>query len=197
VTTGPDPAPPARDDGAGATGGGAAPRGTGAARRSGKGQDARGQAGRGQGSGQGSGKDQGAGKGRAGGKARGQGDAQGGKRRGEGQAAKGRRQGAKGQSQAGRSSGRGRHEPSRRDHADETAAQLAGPLQKVLRRLPETQRRVLELRMGLADGHPHDLADTARELGLSLGETREIEKRAFEHIREAIPLQQLQRFLAP
>jgi two-component system, sensor histidine kinase PdtaS len=67
----------------------------------------------------------------------------------------------------------------------------------VLGRLPETQRRVLELRMGLADGHPHDLADTARELGLSLGEAREIEQRAFEHIREAIPLQQLQRFLAP
>jgi hypothetical protein len=193
VTTGPDPAPPAPDVGGGAAGGGAAPRGTGAPRRSGKGQGAKGQAGRGQGSG----KDQGAGKGRAGGKARGQGDAQGGKRQGEGQAAKGRRQGAKGQGQAGRSAGRGRHDPARRDHADETAAQLAGPLQKVLRRLPETQRRVLELRMGLADGHPHDLADTARELGLSLGETREIEKRAFEHIREAIPLQQLQRFLAP
>lgn len=49
--------------------------------------------------------------------------------------------------------------------------------------------------MGLVDGHPHDLADTARELGLSLSEAREIEQRAFEHIREAIPLQQLQRFL--
>ncbi len=49
--------------------------------------------------------------------------------------------------------------------------------------------------MGLVDGHPHDLADTARELGLSMGEAREIEQRAFEHIREAIPLQQLQRFL--
>jgi DNA-directed RNA polymerase sigma subunit (sigma70/sigma32) len=78
---------------------------------------------------------------------------------------------------------------------DETVAQLAGPLQKVLGRLPETQRRVLELRMGLVDGHPHDLADTARELGLSLSEAREIERRAFEHIREAIPIQQLQRFL--
>jgi DNA-directed RNA polymerase sigma subunit (sigma70/sigma32) len=49
--------------------------------------------------------------------------------------------------------------------------------------------------MGLVDGHPHDLSDTARELGLSLSEARDIEKRAFEHIREAIPLQQLQRFL--
>jgi DNA-directed RNA polymerase specialized sigma24 family protein len=78
---------------------------------------------------------------------------------------------------------------------DETVSELAGPLRKVLDRLPETQRKVLELRMGLVDGHPHDLADTARTLGLSLSEARDIEKRAFEHIREAIPLQQLQRFL--
>lgn len=78
---------------------------------------------------------------------------------------------------------------------NETIQQLTGPLQKVLARLPATQRKVLELRMGLVDGHPHDLADTARELGLSLSEARDIEQRAFAHIREAVPLQQLQRFL--
>lgn len=78
---------------------------------------------------------------------------------------------------------------------DDTVAKLSGPLQKVLARLPETQRRVLELRMGLADGHPHDLADTARALGLSMSEAREIEQRAFAHIREAVPLEQLQRLL--
>jgi hypothetical protein len=78
---------------------------------------------------------------------------------------------------------------------NETVQQLTGPLQRVLARLPETQRKVLELRMGLADGHPHDLADTARELGLSLSEARDIEQRAFGYIREAVPLQQLQRFL--
>ncbi|MEX0592797.1 MAG: sigma factor-like helix-turn-helix DNA-binding protein [Nitriliruptoraceae bacterium] len=83
----------------------------------------------------------------------------------------------------------------RRDGIDETVAQLAGPLQRVLARLPETQRRVLELRMGLVDGHPHDLADTARTLSLSLSEAREIEERAFAHIREVVPLAQLQRFL--
>ncbi|MEX2487788.1 MAG: sigma factor-like helix-turn-helix DNA-binding protein [Nitriliruptoraceae bacterium] len=82
--------------------------------------------------------------------------------------------------------------------ADETVAQLAGPLQRVLQRLPETQRKVLELRMGLQDGHPHDLSDTAEALGLSMSEAREIEARAFAHIRDAIParqLKQLQRFL--
>lgn len=101
-----------------------------------------------------------------------------------------------GQAHRGRTAqGQGARRGPRRDDPDDPVATLTGPLQKVLARLPETQRKVLELRMGLVDGHPHDLADTARSLGLSLSEARDIEKRAFEHIREAIPLQQLQRFL--
>lgn len=74
-------------------------------------------------------------------------------------------------------------------------SRLSGPLKSVLERLPATQREVLELRMGLRDGHPHDLADTARTLGLSMSEARDIEQRAFEHIREVVPLGQLQRLL--
>ena len=97
------------------------------------------------------------------------------------------------QSKAGGSKQRRGGRPQNTEN--DKVTQLAGPLERVLKRLPETQRRVLELRMGLTDGHPHDLADTARELGLSMSEAREIEKRAFEHIREAVPLQQLQRFL--
>jgi DNA-directed RNA polymerase sigma subunit (sigma70/sigma32) len=104
------------------------------------------------------------------------------------------------------SSGHGRKQPASGDRRrgakpgaareeQDPAAQLAAPLKRVLQRLPETQRRVLELRMGLTDGHPHDAADAARVLGISLGELREIEARAFERIREVIPLQQLQRFL--
>lgn len=73
--------------------------------------------------------------------------------------------------------------------------QLGRRLRKVLGRLPAAQRQVLELRMGLKDGHPHDLADTARELSLSLSEARDIERRAFTHIREAIPVEHLHRFL--
>lgn len=76
-------------------------------------------------------------------------------------------------------------------------AALSGPLGRVLDRLPETQRRVLELRMGLRDGHPHTLADTARELGLGQAEAREIEARAFDHIREVVPLDQLGKLLDP
>jgi hypothetical protein len=127
------------------------------------------------------------------------GEGQGGKgRAGKGQAAKGqggRGQGGKGQGGKGQGGkGQGGKRPAPTGEND-TVQQLTGPLQRVLSRLPETQRKVLELRMGLADGHPHDLADTARALGLSLSEAREIEQRAFGYIREAVPLQQLQRFL--
>lgn len=121
---------------------------------------------------------------------------------GKGKAKQGQGQGKQGQGQGKQAQGKGRSgggpggkHGARRDQQDDPVAKLTGPLQKVLARLPETQRKVLELRMGLVDGHPHDLADTARTLGLSLSEARDIEKRAFEHIREAIPLQQLQRFL--
>jgi hypothetical protein len=113
----------------------------------------------------------------------------------QGKSAKSAKSGHQGRSGTGRSKQQGGRKGRADDGIDETVAALAGPLQKVLARLPATQRKVLELRMGLADGHPHDLADTARALGLSMSEARDIEARAFAHIREAIPLQQLQRFL--
>lgn len=134
---------------------------------------------------------------KGGGRSRGSGGAGGKQGGGQGQGQRGeghRGQGRRGQSQGPGGQG-GNRRAGRRDEPDNPVEQLRKPLEKVLARLPETQRRVLEMRMGLTDGHPHDLADTARELGLSMSEARDIEKRAFEHIREAVPLQQLQRFL--
>ncbi len=89
----------------------------------------------------------------------------------------------------GEPGGRGAAEPP------DERQRLERPLAKVLERLPATQREVLEWRMGLKDGHPHNLADTAEQMGLSMSEARDIEKRAFEHIREAVPVQHLQKFL--
>ncbi|MBY5163839.1 sigma factor-like helix-turn-helix DNA-binding protein [Salsipaludibacter albus] len=83
----------------------------------------------------------------------------------------------------------------RRGGESDPVAELSGPLRQVLDRLPETQRRVLEYRMGLVDGHPHDLADTARALNLGMTEAGEIEARAFDHIREVIPLDRLGKLL--
>ena len=126
-----------------------------------------------------------------------------GRHQGQPGGAKGRAQGQQPSKQQGAPGGKG-HKPGaghkggkggKGGKGSNPAEELKQPLERVLARLPATQRKVLELRMGLTDGHPHDLADTARTLGLSLSEARDIEKRAFEHIREAVPLQQLQRFL--
>lgn len=81
------------------------------------------------------------------------------------------------------------------DGPPDRVSELAGPLGRVLDRLPATQRRVLEYRMGLVDGHPHSLSDTAAALGLDQTEARDIEARAFEHIREVIPLDRLGKLL--
>jgi RNA polymerase primary sigma factor len=78
---------------------------------------------------------------------------------------------------------------------DDRVRELQRPLGRVLSRLPDVERRVVELRMGLVDGHPRNLAETARELGLSTTEAREIEQRAFERIRAVVPLDQLQKLL--
>ncbi len=99
----------------------------------------------------------------------------------------------------GKAAGQGGRPPRRGGHRsdeEDRVAELARPLERVLRRLPEIERRVVELRMGLVDGYSHNLADTARGLGLTIQEAREIEQRAFERIREVVPLQHLQKFLS-
>ena len=78
---------------------------------------------------------------------------------------------------------------------DDDAPRLPPQLRRALATMPETQRRVLELRMGLADGHPHDAADAARALGLSPSELREIEGRAFERLRAVLPRGSIERLL--
>ncbi len=92
-------------------------------------------------------------------------------------------------------SGRRRRDP-RRHAGDDRVRELARPLEQVLRRLPEVERRVVELRMGLVDGHPRNLVDTARDLGLTVQEAKEIEQRAFDRIREVVPLERLQKLLS-
>ncbi len=102
--------------------------------------------------------------------------------------------GQKGGNQGGKQGGKRGGRPNRPD-PDDKAATLKRPLELVLARLPEVERRVIELRMGLVDGHPADLGDTARELGMTIPEAKKVEERAFERIREVVPLQQLAKYL--
>lgn len=88
--------------------------------------------------------------------------------------------------------------PDRRrqdEEADAALRALRGKLSGVLRRLPEIERRVIELRMGLVDGTPAKPGETAERLGLTIAEVRKIETRAFERIREVGPIKGLERFL--
>ena len=74
---------------------------------------------------------------------------------------------------------------------DELDAILAEPLRirELLFRLDALDRRVLELRLGFADGEPRSFADTARVLQISVTRVRRIEARALEKLRGFCPQQ--------
>ena len=97
-----------------------------------------------------------------------------------------------------RSTRRGRPGDDRRreEDADDAAVKaLRAKLSGVLRRLPDIERRVLELRMGLVDGVPAKPGQVAERLGLTITEVKRIEARAFERIREVGPIKGLEKFL--
>lgn len=89
--------------------------------------------------------------------------------------------------------------PARRPRSEEAEdAALRALRQKlsgVLSRLPQIERQVLELRMGLKEGVPAKPGEVATRLGLSIAEVKKIETRAFERIREVGPIKGLERFL--
>lgn len=92
----------------------------------------------------------------------------------------------------------GRSETSRSRDADPEVAALNALRQKlggVLRRLPDVERRVVELRMGLVDGTPAKPGEVADRLGMTIPEVKKIEARAFSRIREVGPIKGLERFL--
>ena len=78
---------------------------------------------------------------------------------------------------------------------DEALRALRGKLRGVLSRLPDIEREVVELRMGLVDGTPAKPGEVADRLGLTIPEVKRIEERAFTRIREVVPIKRLQRFL--
>jgi len=84
----------------------------------------------------------------------------------------------------------------RSDEAEDAALRtLRQKLTGVLRRLPEIERQVVELRMGLKEGVPAKPGEVAERLGLTINEVKKIETRAFQRIREVGPIKGLERFL--
>jgi DNA-directed RNA polymerase sigma subunit (sigma70/sigma32) len=72
---------------------------------------------------------------------------------------------------------------------------LRQKLSGLLKRLPDVERRVIELRMGLVDGTPAKPGEVADRLGMTIPEVKKIEARAFSRIREVGPIKGLERFL--
>ena len=93
---------------------------------------------------------------------------------------------------------KGRPESARNRDADSEDAAVIALRQKlsgVLKRLPDVERRVVELRMGLVDGTPAKPGEVADRLGMTIPEVKKIEARAFSRIREVGPIKGLERFL--
>jgi RNA polymerase primary sigma factor len=63
------------------------------------------------------------------------------------------------------------------------------PIRELLLRLDDLDRRVLEFRLGFADGAPRSYAETARMLQISVTRVRRIEARALETLRGLCPQQ--------
>ncbi len=99
---------------------------------------------------------------------------------------------------SGAPKGRTDNPRSRDRDADPEVAALNALRQKlsgVLKRLPDVERRVVELRMGLVDGTPAKPGEVADRLGMTIPEVKKIEARAFSRIREVGPIKGLERFL--
>jgi RNA polymerase primary sigma factor len=70
-------------------------------------------------------------------------------------------------------------------------AEVAQVVRELLSRLEDLDRRVLELRLGFADGEPRSFAHTARVLSISTSRVRRLEARALETLRGVCPQQAL------
>ncbi len=74
------------------------------------------------------------------------------------------------------------------DELDEVLADPL-PIRELLLRLDDLDRRVLEFRLGFADGAPKSYAETARLLQISVTRVRRTEARALETLRGLCPQQ--------
>ena len=74
------------------------------------------------------------------------------------------------------------------DELDEVLADPL-PIRELLLRLDDLDRRVLEFRLGFADGAPKSYAETARQLQISVTRVRRTEARALETLRGLCPQQ--------
>ncbi|TDQ52022.1 RNA polymerase sigma factor RpoD [Actinorugispora endophytica] len=72
---------------------------------------------------------------------------------------------------------------------------LQEQLARLLNALSEREQRVIALRFGLADGHPHTLEEVGREFGVTRERIRQIEAKTLAKLRQPSRAQMLRDFL--
>jgi RNA polymerase primary sigma factor len=72
---------------------------------------------------------------------------------------------------------------------------LQEQLESVLHALPEREKKVIELRFGLTDGHARTLEEVGREFGVTRERIRQIESKTLSKLRHPSRAQQLRDYL--
>jgi RNA polymerase primary sigma factor len=72
---------------------------------------------------------------------------------------------------------------------------LQDQLERVLDQLADRDRRILQLRFGLLDGHPRTLEEVGREFGVTRERIRQIESKTLAKLRHPSRAQLLREFL--
>jgi RNA polymerase primary sigma factor len=72
---------------------------------------------------------------------------------------------------------------------------LQDQLEGILDSLSEREQRIIELRFGLADGHPHTLEEVGREFGVTRERIRQIESKTLAKLRHPSRAQTLREYL--
>jgi DNA-directed RNA polymerase sigma subunit (sigma70/sigma32) len=96
----------------------------------------------------------------------------------------------------GQRSGAGVSRAGRGGNASSLDGATVAAVERILGRLPQMERRVVELRFGLAGGHPLSAADVAVQLRLTAREVAEIEQRGLGRLRALLDPAQLAALLA-
>ncbi len=76
-----------------------------------------------------------------------------------------------------------------------TESMMHQQLRAILRTLPDRERRVIELRYGLADGHPRTLEEVGREFGVTRERIRQIESKTLMKLRHPSRSSRLKEYL--
>ena len=71
---------------------------------------------------------------------------------------------------------------------------IADQIHSILEDLPPKERKILEMRNGLADGITHTLEEVGREFGVTRERIRQIEAKAHEKIRQHDKIDRLKKY---